>query len=56
MNSRTKQALLEFITEVENLAAAVMVTTGVETATKVVDTAEKLKLAINHDETITEVR
>lgn len=52
MNYRTKEELLDFITEIENLAYAVSSIIGTTTLANLVTKAEALKSALRSDETI----
>ncbi len=56
MNSNTKQALIEFTHQVQNLVAATVVQIGIQTASEVLTACVKLEQALNTDETITETR
>lgn len=48
--------MTKFITEVENLTSAITVIIGIDTASDIVDSAERLKRALESDETIVETR
>lgn len=56
MNSNTKKHLINFIEAVENLTSATLVTIGMETASEIINTCNQLKLALERDETILEVK
>lgn len=49
MTQETINALIEVANELERLAAAVMIHTGVETASSVCNAAEHLKRALNKE-------
>jgi len=52
MNQNTKSALLEFIDQIEILAQGVVHMTGIKDCEILIQNAEKLKNALNKDETI----
>ena len=52
MNQNTTESLIKFIDAVENLAAALAVQVGIETAAQTTNTCEQLKRAIKKDETL----
>lgn len=56
MNTQTQQALIEFADAVEQLAHATQLIIGLATASGIINRCEALKLALNKDNTITEVR
>ena len=56
MNSNTKEALKDFITQVEQLTAGVIRDIGVQSASDIVTACENLKRALDSDETILETR
>ena len=56
MNNNTKDALQDFISAVEELTAACVITIGIETAASVMDRCHKAKQSLEKDETIVEVR
>lgn len=55
MNTRTKRELQNLMEAIRELAAGVMNTTGMETASKVCDASYKVEKALEQDETILEV-
>lgn len=52
MNKNTRQALLEFIEAIEILAQAVSSISGTEATSTVWNQAQKLRTALQNDETI----
>lgn len=54
MNTNTKLHLQRFISQVENLTNAVLLTIGMETASEIIEVSEELKRALDEDKTITE--
>lgn len=53
MNTQTQQALIEFADTVEQLAHAIQLVIGLDTASELIYRCEALKLALNQDNTIT---
>lgn len=52
MNTNTKDKLIEFIHQVQNLAAGSVHMIGVTTAAEIMQAAVNLEIALNKDETI----
>lgn len=52
MNTKTKDALIKFINDVEILAQGVVYMTGVDDCQKLLENADDLKTALEKDETI----
>jgi hypothetical protein len=55
MNGKTKESSKNFIQAIELMSQGVMLQTGVETCTQVIDAGEKLKMALDKDETLAEM-
>lgn len=56
MNSQTRERLIEFIDQIQELAVGTIHMIGVEKAKEIIDSGIVLKTALEHDETIKESR
>jgi hypothetical protein len=52
MNEKTKETLKKFVDEIEILAQGVVLMTGTDSCSKLLDAAEELKKSLDSDETI----